>query len=130
MSVRVRYHRGAWWVFIAHRNRRKSKRVGDKPTALEVAKKIRERLALGDLSLLGSDTESFKIYAARWLTDGEGSRKATTHRYYTFNLDLHIYPLLGDRPIGAVTRADCRKLLAACRAKGLKVASLQGVQRT
>src|SRR5262249_42005316 len=130
MSVRVRFHRGAWWVFVAHRNKRKSKRIGDKETAPTVAKRIRERLALGDLTLLGSDTESFKVYASRWLADGEGARKASTHRYYKFNLSLHIYPVLGDRPVGAISRGDCRHLLTMCRAKGLKIASLQGVQRT
>src|SRR5690349_17704147 len=130
MSVRVRFYRGAWWVFVAHNRKRKSKRVGDKETALAVARKIRERVALGDLTLLGSDTESFKVYATRWLEDGKGARKASTHRYYAFNLSLHIIPELGARPIGAVSRADCRKLLTACRGKGLKIASLEGVQRT
>ncbi len=130
MGVRVRYHRRAWWVFIAHRGKRRSKKVGDKESALTVAKRLRQRLALGDFALLGADSESFKTYASRWLTDGEGARKASTHRFYAFNLAKHLYPVLGPRPVGAITRAHCRSALATCRAKGLKVASLQGVQRT
>ena len=130
MSVRVRFHRGAWWIFIAHRGRRRSKKIGDRATALQVARRLRDRLMLGDLSLLGTDTETFEKYATRWLEDGEASRKASTHRFYTFNLTLHIIPVIGSQPIGSITRADCRQVLAVCRKKGLKVASLQGVQRT
>lgn len=130
MGVLVRYHRRSWWVFVNHRRRRKSKRCGDKATALSVARRIRERIALGDLSLLGGDTESFKTYAARWLTDGEGSRKATTHRFYAFNLELHIYPTLGAVPVGSINRGHCRSAIAAGRAKKLKESSLLGVQRT
>lgn len=130
MSVRVRFHRGGWWVFVAHRGRRRSKKVGDRDTALSVAKKIRERLALGDLSMLGTDTQTFEAYAKTWLKDGEANRKATTHRFYRFNLELHILPVIGGRPLGSVLRADCRRVLVACRDKKLKVSSLQGVQRT
>src|SRR5436309_1738332 len=130
MSVKVRFHRGDWWVFIAYHGRRRSKKVGDRQTALQVAKRIRERLLLGDLTLLGTDTESLTTYATRWLTDGEKARKATTHRFYVFNLTLHILPVIGGQPVGALRRIDCRKVVATARAKGLKVASLYGVQRT
>ena len=130
MGVKVRYHRGAWWVFVHHRDRRRSKKIGDRATALAVAKRIRERLLLGDLTLLGTDTQTLKAYATSWLTDGEKGRKASTHRFYRFNLDLHIYPIIGGQPVGGITRADCRKVIAAGRTHGLKLASLYGVQRT
>ena len=57
-------------------------------------------------------------------------RKASTHRFYGFNLKLHIIPTLKSQPIGSIARADCRKVLAECRKKKLRVGSLQGVQRT
>jgi integrase len=69
-------------------------------------------------------------------TPRAGWRRATAtarpapHRFYSFNITLHIAPFLGPRPITAVTRADCRDLITACRQKGLKRASLLGVQRT
>ena len=130
MGVQVKFYRGAWWVFVNHGGRRRSKKTDDKATALVLARRIREQLALGDFSLLVSDAETFKIYAGRWLTDGEQSRKASTHRFYRFNLDLHIYPVIGALPVASVTRAACRRVLTEARTKGLKVASLQGVQRT
>ena len=130
MSVRVRFYRGHWWVFVAHHGRRRSKKVGDKATALLVAKRIRERLALGDLSLLASDAQTFEDYATAWHRDGEAHRKASTHRFYGFNLKLHINPVLGAKRIAAISRADCRHLVSTCRSQGLKVASINGVQRT
>ncbi len=131
MGVKVKFRQAAWWVYIDHQGRRKAKKIGDKATAHEVAKRIRERLLLGDLSLLTSEpAETLERYGTRWLEQGEGNRKASTHRFYRFNLARHIVPVLGARPITAVTRADCRDLITACRQKGLKRASLLGVQRT
>lgn len=104
MSVKVRFHRGTWWLFIAHRGRRRSKKIGDKATALQVARQVRERLQLGDLTLLGSDSETFEAYATRWLKDGEAARKASTHRFYDFNLTLHIIPTLKGRTVGSIKR--------------------------
>jgi hypothetical protein len=100
MGVRVKYWKTAWWVFTAHHNERRAKRVGDRETALEVARRIRERLALGDLSMLHTSPEPFKAYAARWLKDGAGARKESTHRFYKFNIALHLNPVIGEQPIG------------------------------
>jgi len=131
MGVTAKYHKYCWWVFVNHRGRRKAKKVGDRATALEVARQIRQRLAEGDLGLFASDPgPTLEAYANGWLTDGEAGRKASTHRFYDFNLRLHILPVLGGKPVSAVTRADCRHLITACRAKSLKPASMRGVNRT
>jgi hypothetical protein len=64
MGVTVKFHRGAWWIFIRHAGRRPSKKVGDQATALEVARRIREQVALGDLGILSSArSETFDDYA-------------------------------------------------------------------
>jgi hypothetical protein len=127
MGLKVRFWKRSWYVFIDHRGRRRAKKIGDRETALTVARRIRERPLLGDLTLLGTDTETLTVYATRWLTEGEKARKVSTHRFYRFNLDVHILPVLGSHPVGSVSRAECRKVLAAGREKGLKIASLAGV---
>ena len=71
-----------------------------------------------------------RAYATKWLDDGAAARKASTQRFYTFNLHLHVFPVLGDMPVSALTRATCRDLMTACRTKGLKLASMRGVNRT
>lgn len=130
MGVKVKFYRGAWWVFVNHHGRRRSKMVGDEAAARAVARQIRERLAAGDLGLVAKDGPTFQVYATEWLTTGEGARKRSTHRFYSFNLALHIIPAIGEKRVAALKRADCRELIAVCRAKGLKVASMRGVNRT
>ncbi len=36
-----------WWVFVAHKGRRTSRKVGDRKAAREAARKIEARLILG-----------------------------------------------------------------------------------
>ena len=43
---------GEWWIFINHKGKRRSKKIGDKATANKVAKEVRERFAKGDLGML------------------------------------------------------------------------------
>ncbi len=44
---------GIWWLFIDHQGNRKAKKIGkDKKLALEAAKKIEAKLALGDLGVM------------------------------------------------------------------------------
>jgi hypothetical protein len=30
MAVKIRQHKGAWWLFIDHHGKRKAKRIGNK----------------------------------------------------------------------------------------------------
>ena len=48
---------GEWWVFINHKGKRRSKKIGDRRTANTVARKIRERLAAGDLGMVREDVQ-------------------------------------------------------------------------
>jgi integrase len=129
MGVKVRFHRGAWWVFINHRGMRKSKRIGDRDTALTVARAIRERLASGDLQLGATDAETLSTYADAW-QKGLSGLKASTLRFYGDNLKRHVLPALGHRPVSALNRADCRTFVAMLRAKGLKLNTVRGISRT
>ena len=131
MGVTVRRRQGSWWVFIRHRGHRRAKKIGDRATAHLVAKQIRQRLAEGDLGLVpASSAPKLRDYAKNWLASGQAAWKATTHRFYKFNLDLHILPVLGDQPVPALKRSHCRTLITTCRAKDLKPASMRGVNRT
>src|SRR5687768_11187490 len=110
MGVKVKFHKGSWWVFISHNGRRKAKAVGDRDTALHVAKRIREQLAVGDLHLKEDAVEvpvdTLNAYADGWLTGVASTLKASTVRFYTANLARHVRPSLGLRPITSLTRAD------------------------
>ncbi len=131
MGVRVKFHRGAWWVFINHRGRRRAKRIGDRETALRIVQRIRERLAAGDLQLHSSASDdTLEMYARDWLKGLTGNLKASTIKFYADNLERHVLPLLGRRAVGALSRADCRELITNTRGKGLKLNTVRGVART
>jgi len=57
MGVKVREHRGAWWLFIDHKGQRKAKRIGVGPEAKKRAKaaagELEAQLKLGELGVLG-----------------------------------------------------------------------------
>ena len=53
MGVKVREkvkYSGEWWIFSNQKGKRRSKKIGDKRTANNVAKKVRQRLAAGDFA--------------------------------------------------------------------------------
>ena len=131
MGVTVKFRKGAWWVYINHRGRRKAKRVGDRETARHVAREIRKRLALRDLNLEAFDDGSrLQFYGRRWLENVAGSLKASTVTFYGDNLKRYVCPALGMRLVSSIRRADCRELVAACRAKGLALSTVRGIART
>lgn len=131
MGVRVKFWKGAWWVFVNTGGRRKAKRVGDRETALRVAQALRERLARREFSLApATDTKTVQQYATDWLVTAKGALKASTVAFYDGALQQHIVPALGTRSVASLNREDCRSLIATCRAKGLKVSTVRGIART
>ena len=82
-------------------------------------------------SVGGPTTDSLETYARRdWLPSAELNLKASTVRFYKDHLENHVFPLLGKRPITALTRKDCRELIAQARAGGLKIETVRGIVRT
>ncbi len=59
-----------------------------------------------------------------------GNLKASTIKFYGANLERHVLPLLGSRPLTAVSRLDARELIATSRRKGLKLNTVKGIART
>jgi integrase len=131
VAVKVQHWKGAWWVVIHHAGRRKTKRIGDRETALRVAQAIRERLARSDFQLTPSDvTPMLRTYVDKWLETAKVTLKASTVDFYSGHLALHVLPALGSRQVGSLRRADCRELVTHCRAKGLKASTVRGIART
>src|SRR6185436_18881162 len=132
MGVKLRFRRGAWWIFIDHRGQRRSKRIGDKQTAERLAKEIRERLVRSDFQLPATDASSITLtkYCEDWMRQAKLNLKASTIRFYDGALEQHILPALGSRLVSNLKRSDCRDLVMTCRAKGLKVKTVQGIART
>jgi integrase len=138
MGVKVKEWKGAWWLFIDHKGKRKAKRVGSGKPAEKAAKlaavQIQAKLASGDSSVLadtGGRVQTFQEYADGWLkTHAQQACKFSTARIYEANLRRHVFPLLARKPVSEVGRGDCRALIAACREKGLSRKSIENIGRT
>ena len=113
MGVKVKHWKGAYWLFINHNGKRKARRVGvgraGQRAADAAAIKIQARLAEGDTGPLEDSTTAapttFRSYAESWVeTHAKQACKFSTTRVYRTNLNRHILPILGDRPVATISR--------------------------
>jgi len=63
MGVKVKKHKGRWYVFIHHHGRRKAKKVGTRQAAERVRRELEARIALGAFDLRHENNHTFAEYA-------------------------------------------------------------------
>ncbi|MBI3127593.1 MAG: site-specific integrase [Candidatus Tectomicrobia bacterium] len=104
---------GVWWVYVNHKRKRWSKKVGDKKAAQEVKRITEAQLALGQLPSGGPDQiPTFKEYAQGWVEKyGEVILRPSTLDNYRRHLKNHIYPKIGEMPLDKVEKRHVRELL-------------------
>jgi integrase len=128
MAVKVKEWRGAWWIFINYRGKRKAKSVGSGKAghraALAAAEQIQAKLVLGDSSLL--DTPRVKVltlgqYAEAWHKGYvELCLKPGTAEQYAKVLRVHWLPELGEVGLAALIREHVKMVLSRKLSSGLK----------
>ena len=112
------------------------RRLKSKSEAETEAERIRIAIRDGVFGAPSPQTEApagvltVRTYAAEWLLTIAGRLKASTIGFYSDNLDHHVLPLLGARPVAEIKRGDCISLITVLRAKGLKIRTIRGVVRT
>src|SRR5436190_20921044 len=99
MAVKVKQHKGKWWVFIDHKGKRKAKCVGSKQAAETAARKIEAKLTVGDFTLLDEKPQRpFDAYCRNWLdTYAKANCKASTLATYEANFRLYLLPAFGPK---------------------------------
>ena len=101
---------GEFWIFIAHEGKRRSKRIGDKRKAKQIAKEIERRLASNEFKM--EKAPILQEYSKKWL---EGySRNVNKESTYEANrslLDNHILPEFGSRRIDQIRRGELKEFL-------------------
>jgi hypothetical protein len=109
-GVKAREHRGAWWLFVDRKSRRKAKRIGTgklgRKAAEQAAMKIQARLAHGDTRVFTPEpvtVPTFKEYAERWLARKNG--KTSTVEAYRIQLSTHHLRALGTLPLNEIRRS-------------------------
>lgn len=124
MGVKVREKvkgSGEWWLFIDHNGKRKAKKVGNKKAALEAAKMLEARLALGDMGFIDDEkVPSFGEYASMWIAvTVPATCKASTLTDYKSILDNHVRPAFGKLSIAEINRLMIKKFLQEKSMTGL-----------
>src|SRR5215470_15223371 len=102
MAVKVKQHKGAWWVFIDHRGKRKAKRVGtSKRAAEQVAEKIQAKIALGQFEIVDEKAKRpFDAYFRNWMaTYARAHCKDSTVAGYEASFRLYLLPAFGQRDL-------------------------------
>ncbi len=131
MAVKVKQHKGAWWVFINHHGKRKAKRIGtSKRAAEQVAEKIQAKIALGQFEMIEEKEKppTLTEYAEQWLqTYATVYCKPGTLNRYTRDYRLHVAPTLGHKLLPTITRQDIKQLIADKRQSQLSWKSVLNI---
>jgi integrase len=135
MAVKVRERKGAWWLFVDHKGRRKAKRVGVGPqakkAAYSAAEKIQAKLALGDASVFEetrTPARTLREHSDNWLkTYVAVHLKPGTEEKYRAIMDKHWLLSLGRTPVASLHRDDIKRTLGEKLAGGLKASTACGL---
>ena len=119
MGVRVRFWKGAHWVFVNVGGRRKAQKIGpDRRLADQVARKVRRAIARGEFRIADRAPEraasGFKAGAEEWLRTCRGVRniRPNTLDNYRTAVVTHLIPHFGATPLTAITRGKVRAFIA------------------
>jgi len=127
MSVIVREKKkGQWWIFINHNGKRKSKKIGDKRTANNLAKEIRERLAKGDMGMVKTECPTVAKYGREYLNLTVHEWTDRTITAYDMLFNNHIVPALGSMPLNEIKRKQVRNFLEDIKGRGLSSSTAGG----
>jgi len=130
MAVTVREKKkgsGEWWIFINHQGKRKSKKIGDKRTANNLAKEIRERLAKGDMGMVKDAVPTLSRYGKRVLESPLNDWEVNTLRHYQDAFRLHIKPALGRKRLDEVKKRHVKNLITNLKANGFSASRAETV---
>jgi len=119
---------GEWWVFINHKGRRTSRKVGGEAAAKDAANKIQARLTLGAAAFPEKaklPTPTLEQYFKRFEANYKSTLKPSTWYSYESSLRIHILPEFGKYPLDEITKPMMKKLVAEWVKKGFAKDSIR-----
>ncbi len=116
---------GVWWVFVRHKGKRWSKKIGPKPLAKKLSEQIQAKLILGEYNDQ-KKAEPLNYYIQEWLNEYILIlRHQSTYERYNGLYLKYIKANIGQKIITDLTSADVKKLLLQIfRQKSKKTAEL------
>jgi integrase len=120
----------AWWIFIDHQRKRKSKRIGSGPegrkAVILIAEKIAAKIALNDFGITTDERPTLEHFAEGWIARYvEHNLARTTARKYCEVLRVHWLPALGAMALQDLTRQHVRQTIQRWQAAGVKNSTLR-----
>lgn len=108
----ARWGRGKRWRarWVDPDGAERSRACATKDEAEALLAKVRVDVAAGTYVAPSSGLETFRAYAERWRADQLHHRPATAAQAES-RLRVHVYPVLGDRPLAGVRRSDVQALV-------------------
>ena len=134
---------GEWWIFIDHKGKRKSKKIGhDKRIAQEAAKKIEAKLTLGEMGLDDQSIKppTLKEYIDGWKdSDGKAqigwyekvallSLKHSTYRSYRLIIDYNLIPAFGSKALNEITSRMISDLISTKIKAGIRSSTARNIK--
>ncbi len=140
MAAKVKFERGAWWVFTHHRGRRKKNRVGptkaDKRRAEKIAEQVNAAIALGQYGTTTNKGERplpCDAELRKWHRTYAPTMKATYATLTQGLIDNHLAPHFGSSDMRKIREADLlafvQKMQDAGRAPGTIRNALSALRR-
>jgi integrase len=126
MAVNVREKKkgsGEWWIFINHKGKRRSKKIGSKTGANAVKREVEARIANGDLGMLKAECPTLAQYGKQWLSSPLHDWSRRTYKEYDSAFRNHVLPVLGHLDITDIRVRDIKDMLARIKSKGLSPAT-------
>jgi len=111
---------GEWWVFINHKGKRRSKKVGDKKAANAVKREVEQRLAKGELGLLKEKKPTLAVFGEKCVNDPDQQWATNTRRLYGLLFKNHIepHPLAG-MPLDEIVMHHVKDFIGDLNGKNL-----------
>jgi integrase len=129
MGVKVREKvkdSGEWWVFINHNGKRRSKKIGDKRTANNVAKEIRERLARGELGISEKKCPTVGSFGDKYVNSANKDWALNTRANYKALFKNHIKPsAIGKMSLDRVAMLHVKDFIGTLNERGLAKNTIQ-----
>jgi integrase len=81
-----------WWVFINHKGKRRSKKIGSKRAANAVKREVEERLSKGELGFLAEKKPTLAVFGNKYVNDPDQKWAPNTRNNYVGMFKNHIRP--------------------------------------
>jgi integrase len=118
---------GEWWVFINHKGKRRSKKVGTKKAANAVRREVEARLARGDMGMVKERCPTLSSYGKEVLNSPLNDWAYRTGKEYRLAFKLHIKPCVGSMRVDEIKRRNVKKMIVGLKEKGLSSARIRTI---